>query len=152
IMEQYRYFYLGLGLFTVLILYAFYWIHWPDARGWDLVLYRLIKSFNRWFWLLAILGFGKKYLSFNNAILKYANEAVYPFYILHQTIIIILAYPLISVNWPIGIKFVLLAVGTFVISGALYEFLIKRWVLTRVLFGLKSRSGASSVQILPQFR
>ena len=40
-----------------------------------------------WSWVLAILGFGMKHLNFNKPILPYANEAVLPFYILHQPVL-----------------------------------------------------------------
>ena len=48
----------------------------------------LIVTFIRCFlvllWIIAIIGFGEKYLNFNNRFLGYANEAVLPFYILHH--------------------------------------------------------------------
>jgi hypothetical protein len=60
-----------------------------------------LRAFNSWFWLVAILGFGSQYLNFNNGLLKYSNEAVLPFYILHQTIIIIIGFYIAS--WDIGV-------------------------------------------------
>jgi len=135
--ENQRKWSLGLGLLTVTVLYAFYWIGWKDLTGTDLVVYRLIKSFNRWFWLLTLLGFAKRYLSFNSPALQYANQAVYPFYILHQTVIICIAYPLINLAWGVAPKFALIVVLTFASCWILFEGLIKHWNVTRFLFGLK---------------
>jgi len=41
----------------------------------------LVRALRAWCWLIAILGFGSRFLNFNNRFLGYANEAVLPFYI-----------------------------------------------------------------------
>jgi glucans biosynthesis protein C len=113
---------------------------WFSDRQFSAVMiavYRLLANFHTWMWLLAALGYGKQYLSFNHPALRYANEAVYPFYILHQTVIIILAYQLAYVNWGIGIKFPLVATSTFGITWVLYAVAIKPWNPMRVLFGMR---------------
>jgi S-formylglutathione hydrolase FrmB len=102
-----------------------------------LAAYRLMNNVQIWMWLLAALGFGRRYLSFNHPVLRYATEAVYPFYILHQTIIIILAYHLAYVNRSIPVKFALVASSTFLIMWLLYVFAIRPWNLVRVAFGMK---------------
>jgi len=94
---------------------------------------------NAWCWLLAILGFGMKHLSFSNAFVKYANEAVLPFYILHQTVVLSLGYFVVQWSIPDGLKFVLLLTGSFLVSMGLYESLVRRNNLLRVLFGMKPK-------------
>jgi len=88
-------------------------------------------------WLIAIIGIGEKYLNFNNRFLKYANEAVLPFYILHQFVILIIGYWV--VQWPMNafIKFMVIASLSFIAIMGLYDLLIKRFQVTRFLFGLK---------------
>ncbi len=110
--------------------------HWPFP-GHGVWAYRLLYNFHIWMWLLTALGYGRRYLSFNHRSLRYANEAVYPFYILHQTVIVILAYYLAYRNWSIASKFAVVASGTFLVTWGLYEFCIKRWSLLRVSFGMK---------------
>lgn len=90
-----------------------------------------------WCWLLAIFGFGSRYLTFNHAILKYANEAVLPFYILHQTVIVIFGFWIM--DWELGLlaKYLLLSLSSFVTIMLVYEFLIRRINLMRFLFGMK---------------
>jgi hypothetical protein len=56
------------------------------------VLFHFLIYFNMWFWIVALLGYGRKYLNFSNKLQRYANEAAYPFHILHQTIIVLLGY------------------------------------------------------------
>ncbi len=94
------------------------------------------RSVNTWCWLVAILGFGSQYLNTNNALLKYAREAVLPFYILHQTVIVIMGF-LIS-NWTISVfvKYIILSTVSFTVIVALYEVVIRRVNALRFLFGM----------------
>ena len=90
-----------------------------------------------WCWLLAIFGFGSRYLSFSRPVLVYANEAVLPFYILHQTVIVIFGFWM--AQWNIGIlsKYLILSSFSFVTIMVLYEYPVKRVRLMRFLFGMK---------------
>jgi len=105
--------------------------------------YRALANFNTWMWILAALGLGRRYLSFNHPFLRRANEAVYPFYILHQTVILLLGYYLVFLNWSIPLKFLAVVTGTFAITWALYALVIQRWNPLRIVFGLKWRRAAT---------
>ncbi len=103
-----------------------------------------VKVFNIWAWIMAIFGYAAKYLNTSSTTLSYANEAVYPFYILHQTIMILIGYYLMNLTWGLFPKFAVMTIGTFLGSWAIYEFLIRRWKLIRPLFGLKLKSRIHS--------
>lgn len=92
---------------------------------------------NAWLWSVTILGFGMKRLNIPTHFLSYATEAVLPFYILHQTVLLCVGY--FIARWDIAdaAKFAVIAVGSFSIIMALYEFLIRRVNVLRVLFGMK---------------
>jgi hypothetical protein len=90
-----------------------------------------------WSWLIAIGGFASRHLRFSNGFLKYANEAVLPFYILHQTIILTVGYYVLRLNTSLWIEYLIIATLSFVIIMALYELLIRRVNVLRLLFGLK---------------
>ncbi len=96
-----------------------------------------LKVINLWSWILALFGFAAKYLNKKSKVLRYANEAVYPYYILHQTVMMVLAYFLIDKDLSFWIKAPVLVFGTFGISGVIYEVLIRRWRFVRPFFGLK---------------
>jgi hypothetical protein len=131
---------LGVGLVTATVLYARYWIHWPEGISEaEVILFRCLSFLNGWAWLLTILGFARTYLNFTSSALRYANEAVYPFYILHQTVIIVIAYPMIGWQMPVLGKFLLISLGTFAVCWLLYELLIRRVFFLRPLFGLKAK-------------
>jgi peptidoglycan/LPS O-acetylase OafA/YrhL len=90
-----------------------------------------------WCCLIALLGYGKQYLGFTNKFLKYAGEASYPMYILHQTIIIFIAYYV--VQWKLGplFKYAIILVASLVVTTLFYDLLVKRFNLTRFLFGMR---------------
>jgi peptidoglycan/LPS O-acetylase OafA/YrhL len=95
------------------------------------------RGLNTWAWLLTFLGFASRHLNFNNRFLSYANEAVLPFYILHQTVIVVLGFFIRDWEWTILAKYLFLATVSFVIIMLLYEFLVRRVRVLRVLFGMK---------------
>ena len=97
------------------------------------------KVANLWSWVLALFGFSARYLNRKSNLLSYANEAVYSFYILHQTIMIVIAYYLIELDWSLAVKSSIMILGTFILSWLFYEFLIRRWKYIRPLFGLKKK-------------
>lgn len=99
-----------------------------------------------WSWLLAIFGFGKLHLNFNTPFLKYANEAVLPFYILHQTVIVCLAYLVVQWAIPDLLKFLIILSGSFLITISLYEFVVRRFTVLRFLFGMKPLRKSSTAQ------
>jgi glucan biosynthesis protein C len=95
-----------------------------------------------WSWLLTFLGYGRRYLSIDNALLRWARDASYPIYILHQTVILIVAYWVIAQPWDPWTKFAIVLAATIVGCVALYEGVVRRFALTRVMFGMKSNAPA----------
>jgi glucan biosynthesis protein C len=90
-----------------------------------------------WFAIFAILGFGIKYLNFSTPFLTYANEAVLPFYILHQTVLLTIGYLVFQWSLPAGLSWAIIATASFSIIMVLYEYLIRRHNVLRFLFGMK---------------
>ena len=136
---------LGLGLTTLGVLLV------DDAMGvkggYPYPIEYSLLSVLTWLWIMIALGYGKHYLNFRNRFISYANEGIYPFYILHQTVIVVIGYYLVA--WPLGpvVKFGLLLVLSFAASVAIYEVLIRRWNWVRPCFGLKPRAKTQAVAI-----
>ena len=59
---------------------------------------------------------------------------------LHQTLIVITAYFLISLNMPVFIKYLVLALLSFTVIMLIYEFIVRRYRILRFLFGMKVMS------------
>lgn len=99
--------------------------------------YHVLFPLNSWLWLLAAVGYGKKYLNKNHRILAYANRGIYPFYILHQTVIVAIGYYIVNLEESIFLKYLFVSVLSFVLTVAIYDFTIKPFKLMRFLFGVK---------------
>jgi glucan biosynthesis protein C len=132
-----------LGILTIsayLFYFTWYDIWFPDTNpAWYVyVPMRSVRSFNGLLWIVALVGFASQYLNFTNRFLRYANEAVYPFYILHQSVMMVIGYYILLQPWGIAAKFGSIALLTYFLSLGLYE-IIRRINVVRPLFGLKSQ-------------
>jgi acyltransferase-like protein len=68
---------------------------------------------------------------------RYANQAVLPFYLLHEPVIVAAAGIIVRWHAPIGVKYPALVAASFTATLALYELVVRRYRLTRFLFGMK---------------
>jgi glucan biosynthesis protein C len=101
------------------------------------VLFHILWSIASLSWIVFILSLGARYLNFGHKVLAYANEAVMPFYLLHQTVILIVGWWIIPLEWPIPLKYLVISIGSFALIMALYELLIRRINPVRFLFGMR---------------
>ena len=118
----------------------------PGEGGFGSAIYALYMSMvvvAAWSLLLAVWGYSMVHLNFGTRALWLANEAVLPFYIMHQTLIIIIGFFVLS--WPIpdALKYLLIAGGTLLLMVLLHFGLIRRYNVLRVLFGLTPLPAAS---------
>jgi hypothetical protein len=67
----------------------------------------------------------------------YGNEAVLPFYLLHEPVIVAVAWVIVPWPAPLVVKYPSVVAASFVLTLALYEGLVRRFQLTRFLFGMK---------------
>ncbi len=94
-----------------------------------------------WCWILAFLGFGFKHFTRSAPILAYATEAVLPFYILHQTVLLCTGYFVTRWQIPDLLKFLTISLSSFTVIMLVYEFLVRRINVLRFLFGMKSKKN-----------
>jgi hypothetical protein len=90
-----------------------------------------------WPELFTLLGFAKKKFNFTNDLLKYSNEAVMPFYILHQNLLLLIVFFIVRLIISDVAKYMIIVAFTFLTIIFLYEFFIRRYVSLRILFGMK---------------
>lgn len=137
--EIYRYYWLGIAGICIGILYYFYWwdSRFPKQQNADLYRYALLNTLQVWSLVLGLLGLARKHLNYTTPALRYLTRAVYPYFILHQTVIVALGYYI--VQWPAGVfvKLAFLALLSFITIAGLYHVLIRPFWLTRFLFGVK---------------
>jgi hypothetical protein len=70
-------------------------------------------------------------------VLAYGNEAVLPFYLSHQTVILILGFFILDWNMGILPKLLIITVISFPLILALYELLVRPFNVARFLFGMR---------------
>ncbi len=100
--------------------------------------YQLLLSIAMWSMVISALYLAMRFLNFSNKVLQYANEAILPFYILHEPVIIIIAFFVLAWDIPTGVKYVFVSTAALLITLALYELLIRRIKPIRWLFGMKT--------------
>jgi surface polysaccharide O-acyltransferase-like enzyme len=94
---------------------------------------------NLWFWILGLVGYAGRYLNRPSRLLTYANEAVLPWYILHQTLIIVFAFNLRRFELPAGLEALSILLLTLLACYLLFAGL-RRVNFLRFLFGLKRQN------------
>ena len=110
-----------------------------DTSVWQNQVAALITYLNRWLWIVAIFGWGYFLLNRPMKWLPYATEAVYPWYILHQTIIIVVGYNLTRLQLGPVVEPILVLLATLGGCLLLHEFVIRRIRFLRPFFGLSVR-------------
>jgi glucan biosynthesis protein C len=103
------------------------------------ILAQFVQSVNAWCWLFTALSLASRYLTDTNKFLQYANEAVLPFYILHQTVIITIGFYVVQWSLGVGVKYLFISITSFIAIMVLYEFLVRRFNVIRFLFGMRPK-------------
>ncbi|MFI6759734.1 acyltransferase [Micromonospora sp. NPDC050417] len=118
--------------------------HTPLAIG-----ARALYGATGWCWLVAILGLldrrprrpagtaerdtpGRRRYA-------YLSAAVLPLYVLHQPIVVAVAYGVVRWRAPILVEYVVIVAASLVLTVAAYDLLVRRTRVTRFLFGLRDQ-------------
>lgn len=96
-----------------------------------------VTYLNRWLWIITVFGWGHHLLNRPMKWLAYATEAVFSWYILHQTITVVAGYNLGKLSLGPVVEPILLLLATFGGCLLIHEFIIRRTRILRPLFGLK---------------
>jgi len=91
---------------------------------------------DQWLWIVAILGFAHRHLQGRDGpARRYLTEAIFPFYIIHQTTIAVAGHYGAKLNLPLGLEAFLLVATTAASCVLTYE-AARRVGWLRPLFGL----------------
>lgn len=92
-------------------------------------------------WIFSVLAFAYRYLNRPSKVLRYLSEAAYPIYIIHMVVLYAGSMLVFQLNIDVRIQFLMVLILTFAGCFVLYEFVIRRIGLLRILFGLKPIDG-----------
>ncbi|QOR68115.1 acyltransferase [Cytobacillus suaedae] len=133
-----------LAVTTSISYIIWFMIGFPQPGTIESWIYFAIRTINCWSLLLCIFYLANRYLSYSNKFLAYTSEASMPFYVLHQPVIVLIAYFLHDLSWPIYVKLLFLAVVSFFIIMLSYHIIIRRFTSLRFLFGMKAQKKVKS--------
>jgi Acyltransferase family len=94
----------------------------------------------QWLCMVAVLGFARRWITKDSGVRRYLTDAIFPYYIVHQTAIIMIAHALRGSGLSAGLEAGIVIGGTAATCVLTYE-IVRRVALLRPLFGLKM--GAS---------
>src|SRR4030095_13440480 len=145
-LEKNRRISLALAIITIVIINYLRWNQLEPYKiiadwqhDWRTYLYRSLYPLTAWSWVFTAIGYGKRYLNKKLKVLDYLNQAVYPFYILHQTVIVIIVYYVVQTTDSVAMKYVFAVLISFLITMSIYHVFIKPYAITRFLFGMKPK-------------
>lgn len=131
---------LAAGLVMLVVAFALWGGNDPAYGSLRFVVIYSLYGLCSWCLILAILGFGMKHLTFSTPFLKYSNEAVLPFYVMHQTVLLVMGYFIVQLDIPDLVKFLIIVSSSLGIIIGLYEYLVRRVDILRILFGMKPQA------------
>lgn len=120
----------GFYIFTAFVLFLVrYFIFATEAPSY-------LMTIESNFWIFGVFGFAYKYLNKPSKKLSYLSKAAYPVYIIHMFVLFAGAMLILPLQLPVFVKFVAITSFTFIGCYLIYEFIIRRIVFLRPLFGL----------------
>ena len=129
---------LGLSAVAMIAVYVLLLKAGVEYGGPALVAIRVLRGVLVWTTLLAVLAWAQHALSRPFRWLPYASEAVFPWYVIHQTATVALAYWLVPLRLGGALEATLVIGGTLAACALGHEF-VRRVGVLRPLFGLKPR-------------
>jgi peptidoglycan/LPS O-acetylase OafA/YrhL len=96
---------------------------------------------------LTAIGYFREYFNKDHKLRKVLNEAIYPFYLLHQPALIFVGYVVLQWDISYGMQAVLITALSLVFILSSY-FIIKKFNFLRVVFGMKRKQKIEPSKIV----
>lgn len=128
---------LALGLAAIL---SMLWANWTWVSDQPVSMAQALRPLYAWVVIAALLALGQQHLNRPSPLLAYLTTAIFAFYILHQTIIVVAGVWLSGLRLPVAAEVAALVTLTFGGSYLLYEFAVRRVGFLRPLFGVPRKN------------
>ena len=103
-------------------------------------------GFYQWLCMVALLGFARRWITKDSAARRYLTDAIFPYYIVHQTAIIMIAHALRGSGLSAGLEAGIVIGGTVAACVVTYE-IVRRIAFLRPLFGLKMAASEPAMPV-----
>ncbi len=139
---------LALAASTIVAVYA-----WPGNFGealpasdsWRYASFWTAESVATWAWLFSISAFAQRGVTRERPWLVRSREIVYPFYVLHQPVLVLIAWKLVPLHVPLFAEFLLLTATAFIATVGACE-LARRWQPARLLLGIRAATPSPATR------
>ncbi len=129
---------LGVVTWLAIVVVIPQWLSLDTLPHAATLLLAVVRGYCSWWWVMGILGLAIRYLTFTTPVVEYLVRASYPVYIIHMPILTFIGMWIVRLDMNIWLKFGIITVLTFAASIAIYDLLIRRVPVLRLLFGLQS--------------
>lgn len=119
------------------IVLTYLWGNWDWVAEQDILLAvsRALRPLYAWAVIATLMGAAQAFLNKPSALLSYLTQAVFPYYILHQTLIVVAGVYVSGLGLSVWPEFLLVLLATVAGCLGIYEFIIRRVAFLRPLFG-----------------
>jgi peptidoglycan/LPS O-acetylase OafA/YrhL len=138
---------LWIGVYVIVGGLLTFVLHFDSSPGHGIsvlyVIWQIGWSVVSWSAVVFVLSLGAKYLNFTSRLLAYSNEAVLPFFLFHQTIILIVGWFVLPWDIHSALKYAIIVVVSFPLILILYEAFVRHIGFMRFLFGMAPKRKLS---------
>lgn len=109
---------------------------WPE--GWNAagISYAILRNVAVWLLSLGVMGLADAYMNKPSMALAYFGRASYPVYLVHQTLLVAIAYYAVRIGLSATPQFIIIMLGSLAASVACFE-LCRHFKVTRFVLGIK---------------
>jgi len=125
----------GMGMFILALDYSMF----DSSFSLQFVLYQAIVGVGTWGFIVFLMSMAAKHLKRSSKFLAYCNEAVLPFYIFHQTVILGIGWFVIRWNMGVFPKALIIIVTSFAATLILYDVFVRNSSVLRFFFGMRPK-------------
>ncbi len=131
---------LAVAGYFVVVTVLLVWLRADDPPLWSRILFACARDVQGWNAIIALIGLADRYWNRDHRWRATLNEGVFPFYVIHQTVIVVVAYWVIGHGVPAAVQFAVLVAAT--VAGCWGFYLIGRAVPPlRPWIGLRGRAS-----------
>lgn len=141
-LERLRWISLGLAVLACVAYLGASEVAGDGTPHWSWNILRLLRWAYCWLAICTLLGWAHRHLNRPFRWLPYACEAVYPWYVLHQSLIVLAAYWLVPLKLAAPLEALLVFTATVLGCALLHHVLIRRSRWLRPCFGLPAERRA----------
>ena len=119
----------------VIIAFTLYTLKFIFSDYLDDVVYGALNTIVGWFFIFGITGLFIRYFSNHSAFRRYLSDSSYWVYLIHLPFTLVIPALIVTWNIPVGLKFLIVVVGTTLMCYLTYHFLVRGTFIGKFLNG-----------------